>query len=264
MSENSSIVIYQTRDGNISFNVNVFEETVWLSQKQMAELFDRDRVAITQHISNIFKEGELEENSVCKDFLHTAKDGKSYKTKHYNLDVIISVGYRVKSQRGIQFRQWATKVLKQYLLNGYSVNETRIKKIESSLDELVSSHKLLKEDVDGIKNLLLKLIERPIVIHNHSQLSFVSSRLENKLIELLDQIIESLSNKNPVRTQIKDLKSDIQKLPTDEKAKNRLVKFLKDLGDSNSDTYKLIKGAGVAKKIISELVKKLGELQDLF
>ena len=118
-------------------------ETVWLTQVQMAELFGTTRNNITLHIGNIFKEGELVRSAVCKDFLHTASDGKCYKTKIYNLDVIISVGYRVKSVRGTQFRIWANKVLKEYLLCGYSVNqrferlEQRVSKTEEKIDFFV-------------------------------------------------------------------------------------------------------------------------------
>lgn len=115
----SQIEIYKSDDGKTQINVQFEQETVWLTQMHMAELFDRNRVAITQHINNIFKEKELDENVVCKKFLHTTqhgaiKDKTQQKTvKYYNLDVIISVGYRVKSQRGTQFRQWATQRLKE-------------------------------------------------------------------------------------------------------------------------------------------------------
>ena len=108
------IVLYQAKDKeNYQIEVRIEDETVWLTQAQMAELFDTTRNNITLHISNIFKENELDKKSVCKDFLLTAKDGKNYKTKIYNLDVIISVGYRVKSIRGTQFRIWANKILKR-------------------------------------------------------------------------------------------------------------------------------------------------------
>ncbi len=117
----SQIVLYQP-DESIRLEVKLDQDTVWLTQAQMTELFHTTRNNITMHIRNIFKEGELEENSVCKDSLHTAADGKSYKTKFYNLDVIISVGYRVKNPIGTRFRQWANAVIKQYLLQGYSVN----------------------------------------------------------------------------------------------------------------------------------------------
>jgi len=105
------IVIYQSADGTTLIDVRLEAETVWLTQKQMAELFDKDVRTVNEHIRNIFKEGELAENSVIRKFRITASDGKSYETSHYNLDVIISVGYRVKSHRGTQFRQWATNVL---------------------------------------------------------------------------------------------------------------------------------------------------------
>lgn len=115
------IVLYQP-DENTRLEVRLEDETVWLTQSQMSELFQTTRNNVTLHIRNIFKEGELQELSVCKESLLTATDGKQYKTKLYNLDVIISVGYRVKSQVGTRFRQWANGVLKQYLLQGYSVN----------------------------------------------------------------------------------------------------------------------------------------------
>ena len=104
------ILVYQTEDGHIRVDVRIEANTVWLNQNQLAELFDTSRPNITQHIRNVFTEGELIEQAVCKNFLHTATDGKQYNTCHYNLDVIISVGYRVKSPRGTQFRIWATRL----------------------------------------------------------------------------------------------------------------------------------------------------------
>ena len=114
-------------DENFSLDVNVCtsEETVWLSQAQIAELYEKDRKTITRHISNIFRDLELNENSVCSFFEHTASDGKKYNVKFYNLDMILAVGYRVKSKRGILFRRWANSILKQYLLYGHAINETR-------------------------------------------------------------------------------------------------------------------------------------------
>jgi len=111
----------------------------------MAELFGRDRVAITQHLGNIFKEKELNKKSVCKDFLHTAADGKSYKTKYYNLDVIISVGYRVKSKRGTQFRQWATQRLKDHLVKGYTLNEKRLQQLSQNMQQLEQAVRLIQQ-----------------------------------------------------------------------------------------------------------------------
>jgi len=132
--EKSEIIIYQPDDTTWQIEVRFEDETVWLTQAQMAELFQTSRANITLHISNIFKENELTRVSVCKDYLLTAPDGKNYKTKFYSLDVIISVGYRVKSLRGTQFRIWANKVLKDYLVKGYVINQ-RIDRIEKKLLE---------------------------------------------------------------------------------------------------------------------------------
>jgi len=132
--DNAEIIIYQPDNESTKLEVRLEDETVWLTQAQMSDLFQTTRNNITLHVSNIFKERELEENSVCKDSLLTAKDGKRYNTKLYNLDVIISVGYRVKSRRGTQFRIWANKVLKDYLLKGYAINK-KVERIERKLTE---------------------------------------------------------------------------------------------------------------------------------
>jgi hypothetical protein len=129
------IIIYQSDEQSVRLEVKIEEDTVWLTQAQMADLFQTTRNNITLHISNIFKENELDEKTVGKESLLTASDGKKYKTKFYNLDVIISVGYRVKSIRGTQFRIWANKVLKDYLLKGYVVNQ-RIERIEKDVNYL--------------------------------------------------------------------------------------------------------------------------------
>ncbi len=126
------IIIYQPNNISTTFEVRIEDDTVWLTQNQMAELFQTTRNNITLHIGNVFKEAELLESSVRKDSLLTAADGKKYNTKFYNLDVIISVGYRVKSQRGTQFRIWANNVLKEYLLKGYIVNH-RLDSIENDV-----------------------------------------------------------------------------------------------------------------------------------
>ena len=126
MNDNQ-IIMYQTEDGLTKIDVTLENETVWLNQAQMAELFQTTKQNISYHINNCFKEGELDENSVVKDFLTTAADGKPYNTHYYNLDVIISVGYRVKSLRGTQFRIWANRVLKEYLIKGFAMNDELLK-----------------------------------------------------------------------------------------------------------------------------------------
>ena len=132
--DTGEIILYQPDNESSVLEVRIEDETVWLTQAQMSELFQTTRNNITLHISNIFNEIELQEDSVCKDSLLTAKDGKKYKTKLYNLDVIISVGYRVKSKRGTQFRIWANKILKSYLLKGYAISQ-RVDNIEKKLLE---------------------------------------------------------------------------------------------------------------------------------
>jgi len=156
------IVIYKSKDGP-KLEVRLEEETVWLTQKQMALLFDKGIPTINEHIKNIFKEGELQEDSVIRKFRITAADGKTYDTNFYNLDVIISVGYRVKSLRGTQFRIWATKTLKDYLVKGYTINEKRLLQARNQLQELQgaisflqdkSRHELLVGQEQEILNLL--------------------------------------------------------------------------------------------------------------
>ena len=127
------ITIYQNQEGNIKIDVRLEDETVWLTQAQMAKLFGKGRTTITEHIQNVFKEGELEENVVCRNFRHTTQHGaiagktQETITKYYNLDVIISVGYRVKSAQGTQFRIWATQRLKEYIIKGFALNDDRFK-----------------------------------------------------------------------------------------------------------------------------------------
>jgi len=142
--EKGQVLLYQTDEGNIKVDVHLEDETVWLTQAQMAELFDKGRSTVTEHIANVFKEGELDEKVVCRNFRHTtqhgAMQGKTQvkEVKHYNLDVIISVGYRVKSKQGTRFRIWATQRLKEYITKGFVLNDERFKTGQSMnyFDEL--------------------------------------------------------------------------------------------------------------------------------
>jgi len=133
MNQQSNIIIYQAEDGQTKIQTRLEDETVWLTQEQMAELFQRDRTVISKHIKNIFQEGELDENMVCAKFAHTTKHGaienktQTSNTNFYNLDVIISVGYRVKSLQGTKFRQWATARLKEYIIKGFAMNDELLK-----------------------------------------------------------------------------------------------------------------------------------------
>ena len=126
LPDNGQILLYQTQDGKTGIQVTLKDETVWLTQNQMAELFQREKSVISKHIKKIFETGELEENSVVAKIAITASDGKTYDTNFYNLDVIISVGYRVKSHRGTQFRIWATRQLREYIVKGFVMNDSRL------------------------------------------------------------------------------------------------------------------------------------------
>ncbi|MEK7627048.1 MAG: virulence protein RhuM/Fic/DOC family protein [Patescibacteria group bacterium] len=130
------IVIYKTPQNEVKLKVRLEKETIWLTQNKMAVLFGTQRPTITKHLNNIFKAGELKKNSVSSILEHTAEDGKTYKTQFYNLDAIISIGYRVNSRRATQFRIWASKILKQYLAKGYAINEKRILEARNKFYEL--------------------------------------------------------------------------------------------------------------------------------
>ena len=147
MDEKKNEIILFENQG-VKLEVNLKDETVWLTQKQMAELFDKDRRTITRHIQNIYKDEELEENSVCSFFEHTAEDGKTYKVQYYNLDMIISVGYRVNSKRGIMFRKWATAILKDYMIKGYSINQKRLEYLEKTV-KLIDIANRIDERLEG-------------------------------------------------------------------------------------------------------------------
>lgn len=123
----SNFILYTAPNGDVQLNVVLQDETVWLTQKHIAELFGKGRSTITEHLQNIFVEGELDENSVCRNFRHTGDDGKTYNTQFYNLDAIISVGYRVNSREATQFRIWATRTLKEYIIKGFVLDDARLK-----------------------------------------------------------------------------------------------------------------------------------------
>ncbi len=146
MDKNNQLIIYKTEDGKIKIETHFINETVWLTQDQIGELFQRDRSVISRHIRNIFNEGELDENMVCANFAHTTPHGaikgksQTQNVKYYNLDLIISVGYRVKSHRGVHFRKWATALIKEYLIKGFAMNDELLKEAGGGnyFDELLA------------------------------------------------------------------------------------------------------------------------------
>jgi len=154
MITNSGIEIYHSSDGQTEIEVTFDNETVWLNQEQLSQLFERDRTVIGRHIRSIFSEEELVEEVVCADFAHTTQHGaikgktQTKKAKYYNLDVIISVGYRVKSVRGTQFRQWSSQRLKDYLIKGYSVNQKRLEQTSQELQVLRSGIRILGRAIE--------------------------------------------------------------------------------------------------------------------
>ena len=129
------IILYQTEDGQSRIDVTLSGDTVWLTADQMAELFQRNKSTISRHIRNVFESGELKPDSVVAFFATTAADGKNYNVAYYNLDVIISVGYRVNSHRGVQFRIWATQVLREYLVKGFAMNDDLLKRADLPVPE---------------------------------------------------------------------------------------------------------------------------------
>ena len=139
------IVIYRPKSGEVEIKVKLEKETIWLTQAQIALLFNIERSVITKHLRNVFNSKELNKNSVCAKIAHTAVDGKMYKTQFYNLDVVISVGYRVNSKRATQFRIWATRVLKEHIVQGYTINQRRLLETQSKFKELQSAIAFLRE-----------------------------------------------------------------------------------------------------------------------
>lgn len=202
----NEIILYQP-DSTLSLDVRVENETVWLTQAQMTELFQTTRNNITLHIRNIFKEGELEESSVCKESLLTAADGKRYKTKFYSLDVIISVGYRVKSIRGTQFRIWANKILKDYLLRGYSVNQ-RLLYMENRIDRRLLEHDKRLDDLTDKVDFFIRTSLPPKegvffngqIFDTHEFICSLIKRANNRIILIDNYVDESvlvqLENRN--------------------------------------------------------------------
>ena len=158
MEQKTELVIFKAQDGNVKLDVKLEDETVWLTQNQMSELFQTTKQNVSLHLNNVFKEGELDKNSTVKEYLIVQKEGNrqvSRKTSFYNLDVIISVGYRVKSKRGVEFRKWANSVLKDYILKGYAVNNNRI----NELGEVIRIMKRANENqIEGKQ--ILDVIEK--------------------------------------------------------------------------------------------------------
>ena len=180
------IVKFVDDEVKLDVNISPLEKTIWINIEQMSVLFERDRSVISKHIKNIFLEGELSEDSVCAFFAHTANDGKVYNVKYYNLDVVISVGYRVKSKRGVLFRQWASNIIQDYLIKGYAINEERSLVTNENYVRLINKVESLDERVSNIEN-------------NYKPQEFKNSQLffDGQLFDaytLIQSIFESANN----------------------------------------------------------------------
>lgn len=211
----SNIAIYQTENNETEIEVKFQEDTLWLTQAQISTVFNSERSVITKHINNIFNSGELEKKSVCAKFAHTASDGKNYKTNFYNLDAIISVGYRVNSKRGTQFRQWATKRLNEYLVQGYTINEKRLEEKDLEIQYLKSGINILHrtvqnkaENLDEAKELaaLLDDFSHGLSLlddYDHEQLDKKGKSI-NKAVVIPTEEFVSI-----IKTMYKDFSSDL-------------------------------------------------------
>lgn len=216
------LVIFETLDKEISLSVEILKNTVWLTQNQMAELFKTTKQNISLHANNCFKEGELDKKSVVKESLTTAADGKNYKTKLYNLDVIISIGYRVKSKRGVEFRQWANEILKQYILKGYVVNKKRLQALEKTVD------------------IQTKMLANALDVEEADILKAVNEYTDALL--LLDQYDHQT------------LKKPSGKMPTYRITYDECVTMVNNMRDSfNTDVFGVEKEAGKVKGIIAAI-----------
>ncbi|HOW36086.1 MAG TPA: RhuM family protein [Candidatus Omnitrophota bacterium] len=177
------IIIYQAKDKKVRLEVSLQQETVWLTQKQISDLFKAERSVVTKHLRNIFSSRELDKTSVCAKIAHTAADGKVYQTTFYNLDVVISIGYRINSSRATQFRIWATNVLRKHLVDGYTLNEKRLKLAQHKYQQLQKSLKLLDNvmQLEGVSDQTKGLIQ---VISEYSRALDLLDDFDHEKLEL--------------------------------------------------------------------------------
>ncbi|QSR34195.1 hypothetical protein CFI10_04200 [Marinobacterium iners] len=201
-SDQQQVHLFTSQDGQAQLEVALEQETVWLSQAQMCELFGRERSVITKHIRNVFNEGELERDSVCANFAHTAADGKSYQVDYFNLDVIISVGYRVKSQRGVQFRKWATNLLKQYLVQGYTLNQKRLaergvefEQAVALLSRTLSNQQLIAPSGEAVVQVISDYARSWSLLQGYDEqsLSDVGVRQDSMQLLALDDVLAAIA-----------------------------------------------------------------------
>ncbi|MBB70769.1 MAG: hypothetical protein CMF50_00020 [Legionellales bacterium] len=205
----SEIAIYTAKDGHVELDVNLADGTIWLSQQQLADLFGTKRPAVTKHLRNIFNSKELDENSVCSILEHTANDGKRYKTKFYNLDAVVSVGYRINSHEATRFRIWATQVLKDHLVNGYTTYDKRL--AERGVQELQQTVELLQKTLvhhDLVNDLGQEAIQLILAYTKTWDLLLAYDEGELKLPEQVKEASPRL-NYEAALSAINSLKTDL-------------------------------------------------------
>ena len=221
-NEKGDILFYETEDGSTKIDVKLIGETVWLSQSDMCKLFDVSKSTISEHISNIFNDGELEADSVVRNFRITASDGKQYKTNYYNLDTIISVGYRVKSLRGTQFRIWATQRIREYIIKGFTMNDDMLKKggynnyfeeLLARIRDIRSSEKVFYRKIldifstgidynpeSDICKKFFKVVQNKFhyAVHGHTASEIIHGRVD---AEKIDLGLTSFAGKNIIKSE---------------------------------------------------------------
>jgi prophage maintenance system killer protein len=233
----NKIEIFKSKDNSIELQVALDIDTVWLSQEQMAQLFGKGRSTITEHIRNIFKESELEEEVVCREFRHTTQHGaikgkiQANTTKFYNLDVIISVGYRVKSQQGTQFRQWATARLKDYLVQGYVINEKRLAQKQQEVEHLKTGIRILNRAIEQQAteddSQMLRVFARGLSLlddYDHQTLETKGKTIQETVFPIFDQYMEL------IHTMYSDFASDVFAQPKDESFHSSINQIAQSFG----------------------------------
>ena len=238
MKNKEQIIIYQSEDGQTKLDVQLKEETVWLNLMQLTELFQRDKSVISRHINNIFKEKELNRNSVVAKFATTARDGKIYQVDYFNLDVIISVGYRVKSKRGTQFRIWANQIIKDYLVKGYALNEKRLGEAKERLEEISGNLKLMGRI---IKQKALSTSENQAFLNLISDYSFALDLLDKYDHQKMDNPQSTV--KDTYRITVKDALTALNNLKQETNAGDLFAKPKDKSFDSSLSTiYQTFEG----------------------
>lgn len=230
----NQIEIYQSSDGQTQIDVVFGKDTVWLSRNQLADLFGRDVKTIGKHVNNVFSEGELEKSAVVANIATTAADGKIYQVDHYNLDVIISVGYRVKSQQGTQFRQWATQRLKDYLIQGYAVNENRLNQKQQQVQTLKDGIRILSRAIETHKGdtdlTLLDQFAKGLELLD----DYDHEKLDPKGITTRQAKYPDLSDyRNIIESMRRDFDSDIFGKEKDESFHGSVAQISKGFGDTD-------------------------------